>query len=97
MIRQVIGKTGANYLSSIVKNNCKIGVSWGISIYEMVKAIEPIEANGIEVVQLIGGLGQTAPVLQSFEFSKQLATKFNGTCHLLHAPGITSRKRLQIV
>jgi len=94
MIRQVIGRTAANYLNSIVKNNCKIGVSWGISIYEMVKAIESTEANGIEVVQLIGGLGQTASVLQSFEFSKQLANKFNGTCHLLHAPGITSKKEI---
>lgn len=94
MIRQVVGKAGANYLSSMVKNNYKIGVSWGISIYEMVKALESTEANGIEVVQLIGGLGQTAPVLQSFEFSKQLANKFNGTCHLLHAPGITSNKEI---
>jgi len=94
MIRQVVGKAGANYLSSMVKNNYKIGVSWGISIYEMVKALESTEANGIEVVQLIGGLGQTAPALQSFEFSKQLANKFNGTCHLLHAPGITSNKEI---
>lgn len=94
MIRQIVGKAGANYLNSIVKNNYKIGVSWGISIYEMVKALEPTEANGIEVFQLIGGLGQTAPVLQSFEFSKQLANKFNGTCHLLHAPGITSKKEI---
>ncbi|RLC38193.1 MAG: hypothetical protein DRH33_04895 [Candidatus Nealsonbacteria bacterium] len=94
MIRQVIGKIAANYLNSIVKNNCKIGVSWGISIYEMVKAIESTEADGIEVVQLIGGLGQTAPVLQSFEFSKKLANKFNGTCHLLHAPGITSKREI---
>jgi len=94
MIRQVIGKAGANYLNSIVKNNCKIGISWGISLYEMVKALEPTEADSIEVVQLIGGLGQTAPVLQSFEFSKQLANKFNGSCHLLHAPGITSKKEI---
>ena len=94
MIRQVIGKTAASYLNSIVKNSCKIGVSWGISIYEMVKAIESTEANAIEVVQLIGGLGQTAPVLQSFEFSKKLANKFNGTCHLLHAPGIVSKKEI---
>jgi len=94
MIRQVIGKAGANYLKNKIKNNCRIGISWGISIYEMIKAFEPIEIDGIQVVQSIGGLGQTSNSLQSFELTKQLANKFNGSYHLLHAPGITSKKEI---
>jgi len=94
MIRQVIGKAGANYLKNKIKNNCRIGISWGISIYEMNKAFEPIEIDGIQVVQSIGGLGQTSTSLQSFELTKQLANKFNGSYHLLHAPGITSKKEI---
>ncbi len=94
MIRQVVGKAGANYLKNKIKNNYKIGISWGISIYEMIKAFEPIEIDGIQVVQLIGGLGQTSTVLQSSELSKQVANKFNGSYHLLHAPGIVSKKEI---
>ena len=94
MIRQVVGKAGANYIKNKIKNNFKIGISWGISIYEMIKAFEPIEIDDIQVVQLIGGLGQTSTVLQSSELSKQLANKFNGSYHLLHAPGIVSKKEI---
>lgn len=94
MIRQVVGKAGANYLNKIIKSNQKIGISWGISLYEMIKALEATEIDGIEVLQLLGGLGQTSTVLQSYELVKQLAGKYNGICHQLHAPGFMSNKKI---
>lgn len=97
MIRQVVGQAAANYLNSIIKSNQKIGVSWGISVYEMIKSMKSLnlaETTGVEVVQLIGGLGQTSTTLQSFSLVNQLSNILEGQSHLMHAPGFVSNSIL---
>ena len=89
MFRQVVGKAAATYLNQTLQSRMSIGISWGITLYETVKAMAPLKLSQVHVVQLMGGLGQTSPVLQSLELAKQLAELTGGTCHMLHAPAIT--------
>lgn len=93
MFRQVVGKAAATYLNQALQSRMSIGISWGITLYETVKAMTPQKLSQVHVVQLMGGLGQTSPVLQSSELTKQLAELTGGSCHLLHAPAITDSPR----
>ncbi|MBD3108273.1 sugar-binding transcriptional regulator [Bacillus sp. AGMB 02131] len=55
-IKKYLGKTTAEYLNEIIKDGDMIGVTWGSTLYEVAKALQPKDVKGIEVIQLKGGM-----------------------------------------
>lgn len=55
-IKKFLGKTTADHLDEIVKDGDIIGVSWGNTLYEVAKELQPKDVKGIEVIQLKGGM-----------------------------------------
>ena len=88
MVRQLVGKAAATYLSDTMRPHMTLGVTWGITLYETVKALTGKRVSGAKVVQMTGGLGNTSPVLQSFDLARRIAEKFEGSSLLLHAPAV---------
>lgn len=88
MVRQLVGKAAATYLGDKVRSGTTLGVTWGITVYETVKALAEKRVPSAKVVQMTGGLGQTSPVLQSFDLARRIAEKFEGSSLLLHAPAV---------
>lgn len=86
MLRQEVGKAAAVYVQSRLQDKMSIGVGWGITVYESVKAMGEMRLPAARVAPLLGGLGQTPPDLQAFELARRLADKVGGTCTWLHAP-----------
>jgi|SRR5579884_518563 deoxyribonucleoside regulator len=90
-----VGALAARYIdrriqesaSSTSQETQTIGISWGTSMVEMLKALRPRRRLPLNIVQLMGSVGATA-LLESDgpEIARQLATAYGGRCYYLHAP-----------
>ncbi len=86
--RQRIGQAAARYLEHVVQNGNTVGVGWGRTLYEVVRALEPRRHVAINVVPLIGGLGQIAPVFQVHDLARALAEAFSAQLQSFYVPAL---------
>lgn len=86
---QRVAHGAAVWLSSLLVENDKLGVSWGRTVYEMAEALEARDVSGLVVSQLVGSMatpyGFTAEIC-----SATLADKLGASCINLHAPAVLS-------
>ncbi len=54
-ITAYISKYAAEYMEKTVKNGDIVGVSWGMTMYEIARKNRTATCKGVEVVQLKGG------------------------------------------
>lgn len=82
-----IGEMAASYLDETLKDGDKIGLSWGRTMYQTVRQLNPSSPRSIQVVQLMGNstdayhLGMDATTL-----AQGMAQAFQGTTFRLYAP-----------
>ena len=83
-----VGYASAEFLAQILKNNMKIGISWGKTLSYLVRQITifPHDLKNIEVIQFIGGIGLGDPTMDGPDLAQQLAKSLKGTYHYIHAP-----------
>lgn len=90
-----IGALGARYLDRCIQQSTSptsketrtIGISWGTSMLEMLKALRPRRRLPLNIVQLMGSIGTTyLPDSDGPEIARQLANAYGGRCYYLHAP-----------
>jgi len=91
-----LGRTTAQYVSKMIKKNVStIGVSWGKSLYHMVKEYPIEKRENIKVIPLVGGVGPSAVELHANQIAYELAKKLNGTCESLYAPAVVESAELK--
>ncbi|MFL5626132.1 MAG: sugar-binding transcriptional regulator, partial [Ktedonobacteraceae bacterium] len=74
-------------MASAGKGGRTIGISWGTSMLEMLKALRPRRRLPLNVVQLMGSVDSTSlPDIDGPEIARQLANTYGGRCYYLHAP-----------
>ncbi|AYE37833.1 sugar-binding transcriptional regulator [Companilactobacillus zhachilii] len=78
-IIQNIGKAGAKYLESIVKDNDSIGVSWGRTLSEVAKNLSPNNnpQENVKIVQIKGGVAHS----KMSNFALEVISKFSDSFH----------------
>ena len=84
----LVGDAGAELLMSVLDEGMIIGVTWGNTLYHMVRAIQPVAIEGVQVIQLSGALGQGDPEVDGPNLAFRLAEHLGGTCRLLPAPAL---------
>jgi len=89
------GRTAAELLSSLIMNRMKIGLSWGSSLYQVVKELPLQDVTGIEVIQLAGSMGMKNTAYDGFELTRELAKKLNGVSRFIQAPVIVKNPELK--
>jgi DNA-binding transcriptional regulator LsrR (DeoR family) len=89
-----LGQAGARYLERILKGGERIGVSWGTTLRAVVDHLRPRPLSP-SVVPLVGGLGQSEPVIHANDLAHRLAAVLGGDVHLLHAPAIVARRSVR--
>jgi len=89
-IIQNIGKSGAEYLESIVKDGDSIGVTWGRTMSEVAKNLSPKDNSQehVKVVQLKGGVTHSETNNFAQEVISDFATAFHTTAESLPLPVI---------
>lgn len=72
-----ISACAANYLNNNVQDGDIIGVCWGRTIYNVAKLIIPRMVKGVQIVQLKGGVTQSAYQTHAKEIVDIFTRKFN--------------------
>ncbi|MCC8140365.1 MAG: sugar-binding transcriptional regulator [Lachnospiraceae bacterium] len=83
-----LGEMAASYLDEVLKDGDTIGVSWGRTLYQVVRALNPSRPRRIEVLQLVGSAGETYynKGTDIVSLVQTMAQSFQGTYTLLYAP-----------
>lgn len=85
----LLGRLAASYLRRVIPTLSPasyIGVAWGTSVQAAVKALPDHFSQGVDVVQLLGGVG--ALVVDSPDLARMVAAKLGGRHYDLHAPAL---------
>ena len=89
--RKLVAQRSADILAKILKKGETLGLAWGRTSLELVRAFQPLEPNlELSVVPLIGGSHQTAPYFQINEMVRLLAEKAGGAPSFIHAPALVN-------
>ena len=64
-----------------------VGISWGTSMFEMLKVLRPRRRLALDIVQLMGSVDTPSmPDINGPEIARRLAQAYGGRCSYLHAP-----------
>ena len=85
-----IGAAAAYYLESTVEQGECIGISsWSATLLAMMDAMHPLRRpNGVQVVQILGGVGNPAAEVHANQLISRLAAMLHGEAKFLPAPGV---------
>jgi DNA-binding transcriptional regulator LsrR (DeoR family) len=90
-----VGSSGAALLEPLLKDNVRIGISWGTTLHRLVAHVRPLPLKGVEVVQLHGGLGSGDPDIDGFGLAQKLAEKLSGSYSIIQAPIVVQSVELR--
>jgi len=89
-----VGQAGAQYLREILNRYHVFGVTWGHTVYHVVKELEPLEARNLSLVQIGGGLG-TIEGTDNNMLTMTLGQKLGAKAYLIPAPVIVRTRALR--
>jgi len=89
ILLQMVALQAAKYISGIISSHTTVGISWGSSCYEFIKAFPTnTELCDIDVVPLIGGSPLLAQEFKLNESVLDFAEKLRGIPTLIYSPGM---------
>lgn len=92
---KAITESAAEYLSRTVKNNDIVGISWGKTMFRVAELMQPLNLNGVETIQLKGGISYSDVVTNSHETLSLFARSFNSIPRDLPVPVIFDNKEVK--
>ncbi|MEI3598651.1 MULTISPECIES: sugar-binding transcriptional regulator [unclassified Oceanobacillus] len=94
-ITRSLGKAGADYLTSNVKEGMSIGFGSGKTLSEVASHLTSPEKVNCEVIPLVGGIGAVTSEVHANDICRRVAEKLGGNSHQLYSPAIVSKKLLK--
>jgi deoxyribonucleoside regulator len=85
-LREGIGLAAAEYLQGNLRDDQLVGIGWGRTLFETVNLLRPEREKHINVIPLIGGLGDISAYFQVNELTRRLSDAFSGTYRHLYVP-----------
>jgi DNA-binding transcriptional regulator LsrR (DeoR family) len=82
-----IGAALGDYLSSLLRNDMKIGLGWGRTLNRSLEYLRERSLRGLSIVSLVGGVTHFAHANPA-EFPSAFARAFNADCYLIPAPAL---------
>jgi DNA-binding transcriptional regulator LsrR (DeoR family) len=92
-VAREIGIGAAGYLERTLQPADIVGISWGSTLHEMVEALEPASMPEVNIVQVIGGLGQPESEMHATDLCRRMSHRLNSKLTLLPAPGIVDSQQ----
>ncbi|WP_096156244.1 sugar-binding transcriptional regulator [Bacillus sp. FJAT-45066] len=87
-IKEKLGEAAANYLYEIVQNGDTIGLTWGTTLYQVVKNMQPKNVKDVTVVQLNGGVSYSEHNTYASEIINGISSAFHTAPHFLPLPAV---------
>jgi DNA-binding transcriptional regulator LsrR (DeoR family) len=88
LLKRQIGAAAADYLRRTVADGDLLGVTWGTTLQAMMRALPPIEAEDVHIVQMLGGVGPPEAEAHAADLSRRLAHLLEGRLTALPTPGV---------
>lgn len=95
--QQKIAEAAAYYLDSIVRDGMVVGISWGNTLYRIVKYVSTNNRKNIPVtvVPIMGAANVRSPEKDAMDLAKDLASAYGGKYQYLYAPLFVKNKELR--
>lgn len=71
-IKNLLGRTTASYLDTIVKPNDNIGITWGETLFHVAQHLSPKSVENVNITQLKGGMN----LIHADTHDQEIMTKF---------------------
>lgn len=94
---QKIAQAASYYLDSMVKQGMVVGISWGNTLYRIVKYISTNNRKNIPitVVPIMGAANIKSPEKDAMDLAKDLASAYGGKYQYIYAPLFVNNKSLR--
>ncbi len=93
---RTLATAAAEYIDGVLVNGLRVAISWGSTLLSVVSALRPASAAELELAQLMGGVGYTAPGVQGHEIVRLMAGLYpDSNPHYLHAPLIVGSPEIK--
>lgn len=94
---QKIAEAASYYLDSIVRHGMVVGISWGNTLYRIVKYISTNNKKNIPitVVPIMGAANTRSPEKDAMDLAKDLASAYGGKYQYIYAPLFVNNKELK--
>lgn len=93
LVFQKVGNLGAEYIKRILRDNMNIAVTWGKTLYNVIKEIRTVKNYRINVFSTLGGVGLTRAEYQNNNLVKMLSDKIGGYHYQLYLPLILDKSK----
>jgi len=91
-----VGRAASQYVLKLLNGQIKrIGISWGTTLYHVIKEFPYENKKDVKVIPLVGGIGTRRIEIHSNQLAYELSKKINGTCESLYAPAIVETEELK--
>jgi deoxyribonucleoside regulator len=90
-LRRRVALAAAEYLSSVRPVPRTLGVSWGRTLHDVASQVKQGWANGVNVVQVNGGVSLNRRASSAANTAVMLAQKASGSATMLPSPAILER------
>lgn len=96
-VSELISEAAAYYLDSIIKQDMVVGISWGNTLYNIVKYIAANNHKNIPitVVPIMGAANMLSPEKDALDLSKDLASAYGGKYQYIYAPLFLKNKEIK--
>jgi len=94
-LKKKVAKAAAILLQRRIRENDTIAVSWGTTLAEVAKALNPPSHLNIDIVPLLGGIDITGRDIHSNEIARQASEAFKGEYYVLNAPVFVSNLQIK--
>lgn len=96
-INALISEAAAYYLDSVLKKDMVVGISWGNTLYNIVKYIAANNHKNIPitVVPIMGAANIISPEKDALDLSKDLASAYGGKYQYIYAPLFLKKKEIK--
>ncbi|MFD2703522.1 sugar-binding transcriptional regulator [Paenibacillus shunpengii] len=95
LVTSAVGKAAAQFVQKLIKNGDRIGVSWGNTLFHMVREFPLDKKENVKVIPLIGGTGNERTEVHSNQIAYELSKKLGGRSESLYAPSMVETEELK--
>jgi DNA-binding transcriptional regulator LsrR (DeoR family) len=89
-IKRAIGQAAAEWLVDTLTDGDVLGIAWGTTVNEVVRALPSKLDVATKVVQVTGGMNQMAININAIDLTRRVAEICGAEACLLHAPAMVS-------
>ncbi len=89
-----VARVGAGVVRDLLFNNCKVGVSWGKTLSDVIEHMVPKSMEGVKFFPLTGGPSKINVRYHVNTLVYAMALKYQGECSLVNAMVVQENKQL---